>query len=115
MIAFAPRKRHLPRDQHLSYVRCCCCCCGCPGCTQLQSLTLHNTGITNRALYSLAHYSRALRDLEIEGYSEFITNTGVAVLAQARPGLRRCHLGGRLLKVRDSLVHGEWRHRLSSR
>eukprot|EP00873_Tetraselmis_striata_P039248 jgi/Tetstr1/459512/TSEL_004879.t1 len=74
------------------------------GCTQLQSLTLHNTGITNRALYSLAHHSRALRDLEIEGYSEFITNTGVAVVAQARPGLRRCHLGGRLLKVGNSAI-----------
>jgi hypothetical protein len=67
-------------------------------------LTLHNTGLTNRSLYSIAHYCRALRAVEVEGYSEFITNTGVAVLAKSCLDLRHLHLGSRLLKVNNSAV-----------
>jgi hypothetical protein len=58
------------------------------GCGQLQQLQLKNTFLSDRSLYALAANCRDLRELQLAGYSEQISDGGLMVLAETCGELR---------------------------
>lgn len=75
------------------------------GCRRLSCLVLVNCDyVSDRSLYAVAANCRGLRELQLGGYSENITDGGLSVLVESCPSLVTLWLSGRLLKVTDTAL-----------
>ncbi|KAI8474911.1 MAG: hypothetical protein J3K34DRAFT_517768 [Monoraphidium minutum] len=82
------------------------------GCRRLSSLVLVNCDyVSDRSLYAVAANCKGLRELQLGGYSENITDGGLTVLVESCGALTTLWLSGKLLKVTDATLAALAAHR----